>query len=135
MQPKIKNVIAILAGLIIGSIVNMMIIIIGNKIIPLPPGTDTSTAEGLKAALPLFKLEHFIVPFLAHALGTFAGALLATFIAATHKKTIAFVIGCAFLIGGITMIIQVPSPIMFTLIDLLFAYIPMALMAYKIVRK
>jgi uncharacterized membrane protein HdeD (DUF308 family) len=49
----------------------------------------------------LFEPRHFIKPFLAHALGTLAGALAAYLIAATCKAPIAYVIGAVFLCGGV----------------------------------
>ena len=41
----------------------------------------------------LFEPKHFLFPFLAHALGTFAGAWLAAFIAASYKMRFALGIG------------------------------------------
>ena len=84
------------------------------------------TAEGLKASMPLFQPRHFIMPFLAHALGTFVGAFIAASIAATHKMKLALGIGVLFLIGGITNVLMLPSPLLFSVIDLAVAYIPMA---------
>ena len=77
MNPIIRNVLAVIAGLIVGSIVNMGIIAISGSIIPPPEGADVTTMEGLKATMHLFEPRHFIFPFLAHALGTLAGAIIA----------------------------------------------------------
>ena len=132
MSPTIKNILAIIAGLIFGSIVNMGIIMISSSIIPPPSGADISTMEGLKEAMHLFEPKHFLFPFLAHALGTLVGAIIASKIAATKKKTMAMVVGCFFLLGGIINVFLLPAPIWFNTVDVLFAYIPMALLAYKL---
>jgi hypothetical protein len=63
----------------------MSIIMISGSVIPPPEGADLTTLEGLKSAMHLFQPKHFIMPFLAHALGTLTGAYFAAFIAATHK--------------------------------------------------
>ena len=118
MNPIIKNIAAVILGLIIGSLVNMGIILISSSVIPPPEGADVTTMDGLKASMHLFQPKHFIMPFLAHALGTFAGALVAGFIAANHKMKFAIVIGVFFLIGGITNIFMLPSPTWFTILDL-----------------
>lgn len=133
MNPIVKNILAIIAGAVIGSAVNMGIIQISGSIIPPPEGTDTSTMEGLKSAMQLFETKHFIFPFLAHALGTFVGAFLTALIAATHKMKFALVIGAFFLMGGIVMVFSVPSPTWFIILDLAIAYIPMAWIGGKLV--
>src|SRR3990172_92850 len=96
MNPNIKNILAFVAGGILGSAMNMGIIMISGSIISPPDGADVTTMEGLKASMHLFQPKHFILPFLAHALGTLAGAFLAAMIAANHKMKFAIVIGCLF---------------------------------------
>lgn len=135
MNPIIKNILAVLAGVVVGSAVNMGIIMISGSIIPPPDGADVTTTEGLKAAIYLFQPRHFIFPFLAHAIGTFIGAFLAAIISANRKMLFAFIIGGFFLAGGIANIFMLPSPIWFTIVDLVGAYIPMAYIAGKLVRK
>lgn len=125
------NILAVLTGLVIGSVVNGGLISISGFIIPPPNGIDVTTEEGLKAALPLFEPKHFVFPFLAHALGTLSGAFITTKIAKTYKLAMALIIGFFFLIGGITMVFMVASPIWFDAMDLAFAYIPMAYIGYK----
>ncbi|RTY89123.1 hypothetical protein [Flavobacterium sp. GT3R68] len=126
MRPIVKDILAVLAGFIIGSLVNMGIIMISGNIIPPPNGADVTTMEGLKASIHLFEPKHFIFPFLAHALGTFTGAFLAAKFAVTHKMRFAMIIGVLFLIGGIANILMLPSPTWYTILDLVGAYIPMA---------
>ena len=135
MNPIIRNILAVVAGIIIGSIVNMAIITVSGFIIPPPAGADLTTLEGLKASFHLMEPKHFIFPFLAHALGTLVGAYLAALIAATHKLKFALVIGVVFLIGGIMNICMLPSPIWFTILDLGCAYIPMGYIGWKLVSK
>jgi hypothetical protein len=129
MHPVLKNILAVIAGILLGSAVNMGIILISGYIIPPPEGADVTTTEGLKASMHLFGPRHFIMPFLAHAVGTFAGAMLTAFLAASHKMKFALGIGVVFLIGGITNVLMLPSPLWFTLLDLVLAYLPMAYLA------
>jgi hypothetical protein len=133
MNTIVKNILAVAAGLISGSLINMGIIMVSGSIIPPPAGADLTTSEGLKASMHLFGPENFIFPFLAHALGTFAGAALAALIATSHKMKFALAIGVIFLLGGIYMVFILPSPLWFTFVDLLGAYIPMAFFAGKLI--
>lgn len=135
MNPIIKNILALLVGIIVGSVVNMGIITISGSIIPPPEGADVSTTEGLKAAMHLFEPKHFIFPFLAHALGTFAGAYLAALIATNRKMKFALGIGLFFFAGGIASVFMLPSPAWFTAVDLLGAYFPMAYLAGKLANR
>src|SRR5687768_4732341 len=108
MNPIIKNILAVVAGFIIGSVVNMGLIMISGSIIAPPAGADVTSMEGLKASMHLFQPKHFLFPFLAHALGTLVGALVAALIAASHKMKFAMVIGVLFLAGGITNVFMLP---------------------------
>ncbi len=134
MNPILRNILAVIAGAILGGVVNMGIITVSGSIIPPPEGADISTTEGLKESIHLFKPINYLMPFFAHALGTLVGAFLAAKIAASHKMTFALVIGFFFLIGGISMVFMVPSPTWFNVLDLIIAYIPMAWIGGKLAR-
>jgi len=135
MSPVLRNFLAVVAGMIVGSLVNMALISVSGAIIPPPNGADLTTTEGLKATMHLFEPKHFLFPFLAHALGTFVGALATAYIAAANKMRLALVIGFFFLAGGIASIFMLPSPTWFTVLDLVVAYIPMAYLAGKMASK
>ncbi|MFN5910310.1 MAG: hypothetical protein ACK45H_03150 [Bacteroidota bacterium] len=127
-----RTILSIAIGLIIGNILNMCIIMTSGSIIPPPQGADVTTYEGLKATMHLFEPKHYILPFLAHALGTLTGSLTAALIAQKNKMVFSMIIGAIFLIGGIWMVSIVPSPLWFTITDLTLAYIPMAFIAGKL---
>lgn len=132
MNPIFRNILAVLAGIVLGSVVNMGIIMISGSVIPPPDGADVTTTEGLKEAMHLFQPKHFIMPFLAHALGTLVGAFLSGIIAANHKMRFALGIGVLFLAGGIASAFMLPSPTWFTVLDMVMAYIPMAWLGGKL---
>jgi hypothetical protein len=135
MNSTVKNILAVVSGLVIGSVVNMGLITISGSIIPPPEGVDNTTMEGLKESMHLFQPKHFIFPFLAHALGTLVGAFLAAKIAAARKMTFAMVIGVFFLVGGIVNVMMLPSPTWFSILDIVGAYIPMAWIGGKLAIK
>ncbi len=135
MNTTLKNILAVIAGIIIGGLVNMGIITISGSIIPPPEGADLTTAEGIKAAADLLEAKHYIMPFLAHAIGTLVGALVATKIAATSEFMKAMIVGVIFLLGGISAAYMIPSPTWFIVLDLAVAYIPMAWLGHKLAIK
>lgn len=126
MNPIVRNILSVITGCVIGGIVNGAIISISSYIIPPPAGADVTTMEGLKASIHLFEPKHFIMPFLAHALGTLVGAIIAALIAASNKMRLALIVGVVFFAGGLSMVIQLPGPMWFNILDLAAAYIPMA---------
>lgn len=135
MNPILRNILAVVAGIAAGSLVNMGIVMMSGSVIAPPEGADVTTMEGLKASMHLFQPIHFIMPFLAHALGTFAGGLLAAYIAANNKVLIGLSIGIFFMIGGIMNAFMLPSPTWFTVVDLVAAYLPMGYFAGKIMSR
>lgn len=134
MPKLLRNGLALILGIVIGSAVNMALITFGPVLIAPPAGADMRTAEGLRAAMHLFQPQHFVMPFLAHALGTLVGALVAYVIAASAKLPLAYAVGVVFLCGGIAASFMIPAPAWFIAVDLLGAYMPMAWLAIRIGR-
>ena len=132
MPKLLRNVLALLAGIGIGGAVNMALIVLSPFIIAPPPGVDANNAESLSKSIHLFEAQHFVMPWLAHAVGTFAGALVAYLIAASYKVQIAYVIGAVFLCGGVAASFMIPAPAWFITLDLLAAYLPMAWLGVQI---
>ncbi|HEU0078611.1 MAG TPA: hypothetical protein VFQ76_13215 [Longimicrobiaceae bacterium] len=132
MPNLLRNVLALLAGIVIGGGVNMALITLSPSLVPPPAGVDVTDPESLGRAMHLFQPRHFIMPFLAHALGTLAGALAAYLIAASYRAQIAYVVGAVFLCGGVAASFMIPAPTWFIALDLLAAYLPMAWLAIRI---
>lgn len=132
MPRMLRLILAVVAGFIVGSLVNMALISISASIIPPPAGADVSTTEGLKAAMPLFERKHFVFPFLAHSLGTLAGAMVAMLLAPGRSAGPAWVVGVLFLLGGIAASFMIPAPAWFIALDLVAAYLPAAWLAQRL---
>lgn len=134
MHPVLRNILAVVLGLVVGGAVNLLIIQISGSIIPPPNGADITTMEGLKSTMHLFGPEHYIFPFLAHALGTLVGAFVAAKIAATNKIKFALAIGAFFFLGGAINAYLLPAPTWFLILDLAGAYFPMAYLGRKLAK-
>ena len=134
MNPIIKNILAVIAGWLGGSAVNMGLIQIGHTLFPIM-GIDPNDMGALADVMPTLGFEYFIFPFLAHALGTLVGAAIAWWIAANHKMKFSLGIGGLFLLGGIMVTYMLPGPTWFAAADIILAYIPMAWFGGKIAEK
>lgn len=134
MNPIIRNILAVIAGWLGGSIINLGLIQLGHLVFPMV-GVDPNDMDALAAAMPGLSFEYFIFPFLAHALGTLAGATIAGLIAANRKMIFALSIGVLFLLGGIYVNYLLPGPTWFAATDIILAYIPMAWIGGKLALK
>lgn len=130
MNKFVRNALAVLVGLVGGSIINMLIVNYGGVIIPTPEGFDFSTMEGLKEGMQQMQPKHFLMPFLAHALGTFVGASICVTIAKSSRRNLAMLIALGFFTGGFINVMMLPSPLWFSVVDLSLAYFPMAFLAW-----
>lgn len=128
----VRNILAVILGFVIGSVVNMAVIAAGHAIMPPPAGFDGTSMEGVASTIHLLKPIDFVVPFLAHSLGPLVGVLAAMFIAVSSRKTIAIILGVLFLAGGIAANIIIPAPIWYRVVDVLLAYVPMAFLGRKL---
>ncbi len=131
----LRTILAVILGVVVGSIVNMGLIILGPTVISAPAGVDVSNAESIAASIHLFQPKHFVFPFLAHALGTFVGALVAFIAAVRNRQAITYALGVIFLAGGISASFMIPAPTWFIVLDLLVAYIPMSWLALQAGRR
>ena len=125
MNSIIKNILALIGGGLVGMVVNMGLIITGNQLIPFSDNINPMNAIN-------WEIKYFIFPFLAHAIGTLSGAFIAAKFSASYHMLVAICIGIFFLSGGISMVFILPSPIWFIVIDLVFAYLPMGWLGWKI---
>jgi len=128
MHPILRNILAVVAGLILGSAVNMGILMLGMAVLPPPPGVDIMDIASINAHIHEYSFVALMVPFLAHALGTLMGAFVLTKLAASRHLELAMIfIGVVFLMGGIDAVRQIPNaPLWFDVLDLVVAYLPMA---------
>lgn len=135
MSRYFRITLAVVIGLIVGSVVNTALIMVGGKVILPPANADVTTMEGLKASLHLFEARHYVFPFLAHALGTLVGALVACKLAPKLSPVPAYIVGGFFMLGGIANAVMLPAPIWFITLDLLAAYFPAAWLGYALVKR
>jgi len=132
MKAFLKNLGALFLGAVLGALVNSAIIWLQPYIVPLPQGYDPNDLEQIKVAMNSFHWTHFIMPFLAHGLGTLSGAYVTARLAGSRPLFMAMAISVIFLLGGIQMVLLLPAPLWFEIVDLTLAYLPMGWLAYYI---
>ena len=126
MKSILRNIFAVVLGVVVGGGVNMALVELGPLLVPPPAGVDVSNVDSINESIHLYQPKHYISPFLAHALGTMVGALVAFVAAGTRKDICAFAVGVLFLAGGIAAATMISAPTWFVVLDLVVAYLPMA---------
>jgi hypothetical protein len=136
MLKRIRNYLALIIGFGAGSLFNTGVLEIGSKLIPAPQGVDIANLESIKSHMHLYQPKHFLFPLLAHGLGTFISVCVCLIIANTQypKRYVLGIASCYFFIG-LSMILMMPSPLWFNLLDLTLAYFPMAFLGYQLAIK
>ena len=135
MNPILKNILVVIIATVVGAMANGFIVQLGGLVVPPPAGYDFTTEEGLAAGMTMMEPKHFVFPFLAHALGTLISALIIARFAASRHLQWAINISALFFMGGVYMVTILPSPLWFNIIDLVFAYFPMAFLGYRLGKK
>lgn len=132
MNIIVRNVLAVIAGWLIGSVVNIALILLGDILVLPPAGVDMKDMESIRSSAHLFETRHFIFPLVAHAAGALIGALMASLIGGSKRMVLALIVGGLFLLGGIWVAFVIPAPAWFIAVDILLAYIPMAWIGWKL---
>ena len=129
MHPILRNILAVVVGVIVGAMVNMGLIMAGMALLPPPDGVNIEDVASINAHIHEYTFAQLMVPFIAHAMGTLVGAFLAAKIANARKMVFALLIGLVFLWCGVDMVRMISAaPIWFDVLDLVVAYIPMAML-------
>lgn len=124
---------AVIAGAFVGGLVNMGLIVAGAMLLPPPPGVDVNDIASIEAHVAEYSVVQLLAPFVAHALGTFVGALVAGLVVPRSRLGVALAIGLLYLMGGIMAVSMIPSaPLWFDALDLVVAYLPMALLGARL---
>ena len=129
----LRGVAAAVVGAFVGGLVNMGLVVAGAKLLPPPAGVDVNDVASIDAHIGEYSLAQLLSPFFAHALGTLVGAFVASLIAASLRARLraALVVGLLFQVGGIIAVTMIPSaPLWFDALDLVVAYVPMALLGH-----
>ena len=128
MKNVLKNIGIVISGIMMGVFLNIGLILLGEIIFP--PGEEFEPMNAIN-----WEVKYFIFPFLAHSIGTLSGSYFVSRLSKNAHIVFPLIIGSYFLFGGIYMVQVLPAPTWFVVLDLIFCYIPMSLLGWKISRK
>jgi hypothetical protein len=126
MNPTVRNVLAVLAGLVAGVVAIMLLEMVGWLIYP--PTPDLEPAE-VMANSPIGAL---LMVELAAALGSLVAGAVAAKLGVGKPMVLAAIAGVVLTLGGIASVAMVPHPMWFVVLSTL-TFVPMALLGGRLV--
>jgi MFS family permease len=107
----IRNIVATIAGLIAGSILNMVIVQLNMHVLfPMPAGMDINNPEQLTTFMATLPASAFLVVMVAHLGQSFVGGWLAARLGASRPMLLAMIVGALSLVGGIMAMMMIKGP-------------------------
>lgn len=134
MNHTLRIALALMAGLIAAFIFNSVTLQLLESLTGMVPDGEMSPEQFADHIAGLEPWQ-FMVPFAAHVIGSFAGGFIAASLSKTQPEVLAVAVGLLHLAGGVANVVMIPHPIWFVILDLTLAYVPVAWLAYKIVRR
>lgn len=106
----LRNIGAVVAGIIVGMIFNLAGIELNTVFFPAQEGVDLTDMKQLQTHMDKLPATAFLVVMVAHLGQSFFGGWVAARIAASHVMTMAMIIGVFSLVGGIVMMVWIKGP-------------------------
>ncbi len=131
MNPILRNILAVLIGASVCLFLNGLLLGQMMNLIDTPEGFDPTKADTYHLLQPV----HYLSPFVAHALPSLIGGLIAALLAAHHSRSMALIVGGLHLLGGVAAAFLIPAPTWFIAADLVVAYLPMAWLGWRLSRR
>jgi uncharacterized membrane protein YdcZ (DUF606 family) len=131
MNQTVRNILAVLAGIISFIVGIMGLHVLTGLIIEMPPfpAGEADTPENWVAFMQGLSVLQILTALISHIGGTFIGAWVAARISNDGKLIVPLVVAFIAMIGGILNVFQIPGqPLWFILTDISF-YLPAGLLA------
>ena len=121
-----RRVLSVLAGLLAGFFVVAAIEALSNRLYPWPADLDKSDLEAIQAHIASLPASALALVWLAHGAGALAAGFVCVAISRAMWRVGPIVLGVLLLSAGVTNLVMIPHPWVFTIADVL-VYIPAAL--------
>ena len=129
----VRNLIAVVTGVLAGGMVVAILEGIGHAIFPPPPGLDVSNPQSLAGVMDQIPLGAKLAVSVAWALGSLAGGFLAAKMCGSRHVLMALLVGAVLLAGGGYTLVTIPHPVWMAALGVLVP-LPMAWLGARIAR-
>ena len=127
----IKNILAVIVGLLVGNIAIMGLHYLGMVFYPLPEETDMNDMKAIAEYMNIAPLGSLLFVMLAHIGGTFMAGISTALVSKSIIPI--YIIGSFFTLAAIYNLYMLPHPLWFNIEAIL--YFPAAIYSYKLIAK
>ena len=129
----IRRILAVVLGIVAGSLFNLAMVNISHAVYPLPEAVDPNDFDSFRAYVEANGLPTgaMILVLVAHAGGSFVSGFICGLVARRTWYLAAALLGLLWMCGGIAMLMMIPAPTWFAIADILL-YVPGALLGVKL---
>lgn len=110
-----KNIVAVIAGIVVAVLVVMGIQWLGHVVYPMPEGLDINDADAMSEHIAGLPLGAFMFVLASYALGALAGGLLASKLAASSRMLMAGIVIGLILVATLVTLVQIAHPLWFSM--------------------
>jgi len=107
----IRNVAAIVGGIVIAFVTVMLVDMLNHSIYPPPPGLDVSDPEAFRPYLDTLPIGAFLLIMASSVVAAFVGTLAASFIGTMQPRNCAIIVGGMVLAATVANFIAIPHPL------------------------
>jgi hypothetical protein len=136
MNQTVRNILAVLAGIISFMVGIMGLHLLSGLIIEMPPfpSGEADTPENWGTFMQGLSVLQILAALVSHIGGTFIGAFVGALISRDGKLIVPLVIAGFAMVGGVMNVFQIPGqPLWFVIMDISL-YLPAGLLAGHLVR-
>ena len=129
----VRKILAVVVGIVAGSIVNMAIVTLSNNLYPYPETVDPNDFDAVRAHIEAngMAMGAMLLILAAHSIGSLASGLVCGLIAKRPWYAAAIGLGLLWTAGGIAMLMILPAPLWFQITDVVL-YVPAAILGVMI---
>lgn len=132
MKTTLRNILGIVAGILVGAVVIFVVQLIGHKVYPVAGTVDISDKEAMAAFVASLPMGALLFVIAAYAAGSFVGGALAAFIGRGARLRHALVVGLFLLVSGVMNLVAIPHPVWFSVLTVL-VFLPFAWLGGRVV--
>jgi len=130
----LRNVLAVIGGIIVATLAFMGFERIGHIFFPLPPGLDPADHEAMSAYAQTLPAIALSIVLAGWAIGSFVCGMVIRLISKKSDRTSAYIAGLFLTTAGIVDIFMLPHPVWFIVAGII-VFIPFTLLGHAVIRR